>query len=178
MGKTIGIDLGTTNSCIAIMDGGEPKVIPNPDGGRTTPSIVAFTSDGERLVGQLAKRQAITNPQNTVYSIKRFIGRKFSEVTNEARMIPYKTTEGDGSAVFVEVAGQKYSPTEISAMEIQKVKEIRLDCDGDVILLQVEQQGGIACHTGRESCFYSKLEQGEWVETDAVLKSPDEIYKR
>ena len=122
MGKTIGIDLGTTNSCVAIMEGSEPKVIPNPDGGRTTPSIVAFSSDGERLVGQLAKRQAITNPQKTIYSIKRFIGRKFNEVTNEARMIPYKAVEGDGGAVFVEVDGQKYSPQEISAMVLQYLK--------------------------------------------------------
>src|SRR5712671_2478076 len=113
MGKTIGIDLGTTNSCVAIMDGNEPKVIPNPDGGRTTPSIVAFSNDGERLVGQLAKRQAITNPQKTIYSIKRLIGRKYSEVTNELKMIPYKVVEGEGAAVFVDVAGQKYSPQEI-----------------------------------------------------------------
>jgi len=122
MGKTIGIDLGTTNSCVAIMEGGEPKVIPNPDGARTTPSIVAFTRDGERLVGQLAKRQAITNPQNTVYSIKRFIGRRFGEVTNETRMIPFRVVEGDGSAVFVDIAGQKYSPPEISAMILQYLK--------------------------------------------------------
>ena len=122
MGKTIGIDLGTTNSCVAIMEGNEPKVIPNPDGGRTTPSIVAFTNDGERLVGQLAKRQAITNPQKTIYSIKRFIGRKFSEVTNETRMIPYKVVEGDGSGAFVDIAGQKYSPPEISAMVLQYLK--------------------------------------------------------
>jgi len=122
MGKTIGIDLGTTNSCVAIMEGNEPKVIPNPDGGRTTPSIVAFTNDGERLVGQLAKRQAITNPQKTIYSIKRFIGRKFSEVNNETRMIPYKVVEGEGSAAFVDIAGQKYSPPEISAMVLQYLK--------------------------------------------------------
>ena len=122
MGKTIGIDLGTTNSCVAIMEGSEPKVIPNPDGGRTTPSIVAFSSDGERLVGQLAKRQAITNPQKTIYSIKRFIGRKFGEVNNETRMIPYTVTEGDGSSVYVDVAGQKYSPQEISAFILQYLK--------------------------------------------------------
>jgi len=121
MGKTIGIDLGTTNSCVAIMEGSEPKVIPNPDGGRTTPSIVAFSNDGERLVGQLAKRQAITNPQKTIYSIKRFIGRKFSEVTNETRMIPYKVAEGDGS-VQVDIGGQKYTPQEISAFILQYLK--------------------------------------------------------
>ena len=122
MGKTIGIDLGTTNSCVAIMEGSEPKVIPNPDGGRTTPSIVAFSNDGERLVGQLAKRQAITNPQKTIYSIKRFIGRKYAEVTNELKMIPYKVAEGDGSGVYVDVAGQKYSPQEISAFILQYLK--------------------------------------------------------
>ena len=122
MAKTIGIDLGTTNSCVAIIEGGEPKVIPNPDGARTTPSIVAITKDGERLVGQLAKRQAITNPENTVYSIKRFIGRKFSEVTQETKMIPYRVTEGPSSSVLVEIAGQKYSPPEISAMVLQYLK--------------------------------------------------------
>src|SRR5512145_568209 len=100
MAKTIGIDLGTTNSCVAIIEGGEPKVIPNPDGARTTPSVVAITKDGERLVGQLAKRQAITNPQNTVFSIKRFIGRKFSEVQQEIKMIPYKVTEAPDGGVL------------------------------------------------------------------------------
>jgi molecular chaperone DnaK len=104
------------------MEGNEPKVIPNPDGGRTTPSIVAFTNDGERLVGQLAKRQAITNPQKTIYSIKRFMGRKFGEVTNETKMIPYQVTEGDGSSVYVDVAGQKYSPQEISGFILQYLK--------------------------------------------------------
>jgi molecular chaperone DnaK len=122
MGKTIGIDLGTTNSCVAIMEGDEPKVIPNPDGARTTPSVVAITKDGERLVGQLAKRQAVTNPENTVFSIKRFMGRKFSEVTSEKRIIPYKVTEADGGGVGVEIGGQKYSPPEISAMVLQYLK--------------------------------------------------------
>ena len=122
MAKTIGIDLGTTNSCVAIIEGGEPKVIPNPDGARTTPSVVAITKDGERLVGQLAKRQAITNPQNTVFSIKRFIGRKFSEVQQEIKMIPYKVTEAPDGGVLVEIAGQKYSPQEISAMVLQYLK--------------------------------------------------------
>ncbi|HET6462294.1 MAG TPA: Hsp70 family protein, partial [Candidatus Krumholzibacteria bacterium] len=121
MGKTIGIDLGTTNSCVAIMDGSEPKVIPNPDGGRTTPSIVAFSNDGERLVGQLAKRQAITNPQKTIYSIKRFIGRKHSEVGSELKMIPYKVVDGEGG-VYVDISGQKYSPQEISAFILQYLK--------------------------------------------------------
>jgi molecular chaperone DnaK len=104
------------------MEGSDPKVIPNPDGGRTTPSIVAFSNDGERLVGQLAKRQAITNPQKTIYSIKRFIGRKYAEVTNELKMIPYKVVEGDGSSVYVDMGGQKYSPQEISAFILQYLK--------------------------------------------------------
>ncbi len=122
MAKTIGIDLGTTNSCVAIIEGGEPKVIPNPDGARTTPSIVAITKDGERLVGQLAKRQAITNPENTVFSIKRFIGRKFSEVTQESHMIPYRVAAGADGSVQVEISGQKYSPPEVSAMVLQYLK--------------------------------------------------------
>jgi molecular chaperone DnaK len=122
MAKTIGIDLGTTNSCLSIIEGGEPKVIPNPDGGRTTPSVVAFTKDGERLVGQLAMRQAITNPENTVFSIKRFIGRKYSEVTNEIKTIPYKVSDGPDGQVQVEIEGKKYPPAEISAMVLQYLK--------------------------------------------------------
>jgi molecular chaperone DnaK len=122
MGKTIGIDLGTTNSCVAIIEGGEPKVIPNPDGARTTPSVVAITKDGERLVGQLAKRQSVTNPENTIYSIKRFIGRKFSEVTSEARIIPYKVAESNNGEVSVEIAGKTYTPPELSAMVLQYLK--------------------------------------------------------
>jgi len=122
MAKTIGIDLGTTNSCLSVIEGGEPKVIPNPDGGRTTPSVVAFTSDGEKLVGQLAKRQAITNPENTVFSIKRFIGRKFSEVSSEIQTIPYKVSEGSDGQVQVEIEGQTYQPAELSAMVLQYLK--------------------------------------------------------
>jgi molecular chaperone DnaK len=122
MGKTIGIDLGTTNSCVAVIEGGEPRVIPNPDGGRTTPSIVAFTKDGEKLVGQLAKRQAITNPKNTVYSIKRFIGRKHSEVTAEIDTIPYEVSAGSDGAVQVEIEGTTYQPPELSAMVLQYLK--------------------------------------------------------
>ena len=123
MGKTIGIDLGTTNSCVSIIEGGEPKVIPNPDGGRTTPSIVAFTKEGEKLVGQIAKRQAITNPTNTIFSIKRFIGRKFNEVTSELTTIPYKVTEGPDGRVQVEIEGKAYTPPELSAMVLQYMKE-------------------------------------------------------
>src|SRR5438270_6943452 len=101
MSKTIGIDLGTTNSVIAVIEGGEPKVIPNEEGGRTTPSVVAFTKTGERLVGQVAKRQAITNPENTIYSIKRFMGRRYEEVSEELKMVPYKV-ERDGDHVAVD----------------------------------------------------------------------------
>src|SRR6201998_2929252 len=123
MGKIIGIDLGTTNSCVAVMEGGEPKVIPNEEGGRTTPSVVAFTKTGERLVGQVAKRQAITNPENTIYSIKRFMGRKYDEVNEEMKMVPYKVTRAPNGDARVEVDGKLYSPPEISAMILQKLKE-------------------------------------------------------
>src|SRR4051812_35212366 len=121
MAKIIGIDLGTTNSCVAVMEGGEPKVIPNEEGGRTTPSVVAFTKSGERLVGQVAKRQAITNPENTVYSIKRFMGRRYDEVSEELKMVPYKVVkEGDHLAVE---AGKKHTPPEISAYILMKLKK-------------------------------------------------------
>ncbi len=122
MGKTIGIDLGTTNSCVAVIEGGEPKVIPNPDGGRTTPSIVAFSKDHEKLVGQLAKRQAITNPINTIFSIKRFMGRRRSEVDQETKHVPFKVLEGPDGEVQVELEGKSYSPPEISAMILQYLK--------------------------------------------------------
>jgi molecular chaperone DnaK len=112
MGKIIGIDLGTTNSCVAVMEGGEPKVIPNEEGGRTTPSIVAFTKSGERLVGMVAKRQAITNPENTVYSIKRFMGRRLNEVGDEMKMVPYKVVaKGDNIAVVAQ--GHEYTAPEV-----------------------------------------------------------------
>ena len=122
MAKIIGIDLGTTNSVVAILEGGEPKVIANEEGGRTTPSVVGFSKDGERLVGQIAKRQAITNPENTVYSIKRFMGRRFSEVTQEIKRVPFKVEEKGGD-VRVNVKGKLYSPPEISAMILQKLKK-------------------------------------------------------
>ena len=117
MGKIIGIDLGTTNSCVAVMEGGEPKVIPNEEGGRTTPSVVGFTKTGERLVGQVAKRQAITNPENTVYSIKRFMGRRFDEVSEELKMVPYKV-ERDGDNVVVVAQGKKNTPPELTSWVI------------------------------------------------------------
>ena len=123
MGKIIGIDLGTTNSVVAIMEGGEPKVIINEEGSRLTPSVVGFTKDGERLVGQIAKRQAITNPENTVYSIKRFMGRKYSEVQNEIKMVPFKVVETSNGDAVVEVSGKRYTPPEISAMILQKLKK-------------------------------------------------------
>lgn len=122
MAKTIGIDLGTTNSCVSVIEGGEPVVIPNPDGGRTTPSVVAFTKDGEKLVGQLAKRQAITNPENTISSIKRFMGRRYNEVTSELATIPYKVTQADSGDARVSLHGKEYSPPEISAMVLQYLK--------------------------------------------------------
>jgi molecular chaperone DnaK len=121
--KIIGIDLGTTNSCVAVMEGDSPTVIPNAEGGRTTPSVVAFSKTGERLVGQVAKRQAVTNPENTIYSIKRFMGRKFSEVSEESKMVPYKVVAAPNGDVQIQVESKKLSPPEISAMILQKMKE-------------------------------------------------------
>src|SRR5213083_2861174 len=123
MAKTIGIDLGTTNSCMAVLEGGEPTVIPNAEGGRTTPSVVAFTKDGQRLVGAPARRQQVTNPQNTVFSIKRFMGRKFDEVTEEMTIVPYEVDKGPNGDVRVQAEGKEYAPPEISAMILQKLKQ-------------------------------------------------------
>src|SRR5947207_9751955 len=122
MGKTIGIDLGTTNSCMAVLEGSEPTVIGKAEGGRTPPSVVAFTQGGERLVGTVAKRQAVTNPTNTVFSIKRFMGRKEAEVKEEESIVPYKVVAGPGGDARVEAGGKQYSPPEISAMILQKLK--------------------------------------------------------
>src|ERR687889_1563798 len=122
MGKTIGIDLGTTNSCMAVLEGGEPTVIENSEGGRTTPSVVAFAKSGERLVGTVAKRQAVTNPENTVFSIKRFMGRKEAEVRDEESMVPYKVVSGPNGDARVSAGDKQYSPPEISAMILQKLK--------------------------------------------------------
>ena len=127
MSKIIGIDLGTTNSVVAVMQGGEPIVIPNQEGARTTPSVVAITKTGERLVGQVAKRQAITNPENTVYSIKRFMGRRYDEVVEEAKRVPYKVAKGPHDDARVEIQGKVYSPPEISAMILQKLKSAAED---------------------------------------------------
>ena len=123
MGKIIGIDLGTTNSCVAVMEAGQPTVIANQEGTRTTPSVVGFTKGGERLVGQVAKRQSITNPENTVFSIKRFMGRRYDEVSEEMKMVPYKVARGDNGDARVEIGSKKYSPPEISAMILTKLKE-------------------------------------------------------
>jgi molecular chaperone DnaK len=123
MSKIIGIDLGTTNSVVAVMEGGQPVVIPNQEGGRTTPSVVGFAKSGERLVGQVAKRQAVTNPENTIYSIKRFMGRRFDEVSQEMKLVPYKIVHGDTDDARVDISGKKYSPPEISAMILGKLKE-------------------------------------------------------
>jgi molecular chaperone DnaK len=135
MAKVIGIDLGTTNSVVAVMEGGDPVVIPNAEGGRTTPSVVAFTKDGERLVGQVARRQAITNPTNTIFSIKRFMGRKEAEVQQEEKLVPYKVTSGSGGLAQVEVpnVGKTFTPPEISAMILQKMKQTAEDYLGTTV---------------------------------------------
>ncbi|HEY2647411.1 MAG TPA: molecular chaperone DnaK [Candidatus Acidoferrales bacterium] len=133
MSKIIGIDLGTTNSVVAVMQGGEPVVIPNQEGGRTTPSVVAITKTGERLVGQVAKRQAVTNPENTVYSIKRFMGHRFDEVTEETKRVPYKVTKGPHDDARVEIFGKAYTPPELSAMILQKLKTAAEDFLGEKV---------------------------------------------
>jgi molecular chaperone DnaK len=131
--KIIGIDLGTTNSVVSVMEGGDPVVIPNAEGGRTTPSVVAFTKDAERLVGQVAKRQAVTNPKNTVFSIKRFMGRRMNEVQEEIKKVPYKVVDGQNGLVAVEISGKRYSPPEISAMILQKMKQTAEDYLGQTV---------------------------------------------
>ena len=123
MGKIIGIDLGTTNSCVAVMEGNEPSVIINNEGQRTTPSVVAFTDGGERKIGNPAKRQAITNPNKTIFSIKRFMGEKYSQVTGDIARVPYKVVKGDNDTPRVDIDGRLYSPQEISAMILQKMKK-------------------------------------------------------
>ena len=135
MSKIIGIDLGTTNSCIAIMSGGDPEVIANSEGGRTTPSVVAVTDKDERLVGQIAKRQAITNPENTIFSVKRLMGRRFNskEVKNAMQRLPYKMTAAANGDVNVEIRGKSYSPPEVSAMILQKIKQTAEDYVGEPV---------------------------------------------
>ena len=133
MSKVVGIDLGTTNSVVAYLENGDPKVIANAEGGRTTPSVVGFGKDSERLVGQVAKRQAVTNPENTIFSIKRFMGRKYSEISEEAKMVPYKVVEAGNGDVRIEVRGKLYSPPEISAMILQKLKQAAEDYFGEKV---------------------------------------------
>ena len=131
--KIIGIDLGTTNSVVAVMEGGDPVVIPNAEGGRTTPSVVAFTKDVERLVGQVAKRQAVTNPKQTIFSIKRFMGRRMDEIKEEVKRVPYKVESGPNGLAAVEIAGKKYTPPEISAMILQKMRQTAEDYLGQKV---------------------------------------------
>ncbi|RLB70002.1 MAG: molecular chaperone DnaK, partial [Deltaproteobacteria bacterium] len=135
MGKVIGIDLGTTNSCVAIMEGGEPVVIANSEGSRTTPSVIAFTESGERLVGQQAKRQAVTNPENTLFAIKRLIGRKFDSeaVQKDMKISPFKIIEAENGDAWVEARDKKYSSPEISAMVLQKMKQTAEDYLGEKV---------------------------------------------
>src|SRR5574344_450679 len=133
MGKIIGIDLGTTNSCVSVMEGNEPVVIPNSEGRRTTPSIVGFMSNGERKVGDPAKRQAITNPHNTVSSIKRFMGESWEQVQNEIKQVPYKVVKSDNNAPRVDIDGRLYTPQEISAIILQKMKKTAEDYLGQEV---------------------------------------------
>ena len=135
MGKVIGIDLGTTNSCVAIMEGGKPRVIENSEGDRTTPSIVAFTKDDEVLVGQSAKRQAVTNPQNTLYAVKRLIGRRFDEkiVQKDIDMVPYKIVKADNGDAWIDAQGKKMAPPEISARVLMKMKKTAEDFLGEEV---------------------------------------------
>src|ERR1041384_8080254 len=133
MSKIIGIDLGTTNSVVAVMEGGDPVVITNEEGGRTTPSVVAFTKDGNRLVGQVAKRQSVTNPENTLYSIKRFMGRRYEEVEGEIKQVPYKVDKASNGDVRINVDGKQYSPPEIAAMILQKLKQSAEDYLGQKV---------------------------------------------
>src|SRR5437660_6820953 len=131
--KVIGIDLGTTNSVVAVMEGGQPAVIVNQEGSRITPSVVAITKEGERLVGQVAKRQAVTNPENTIFSIKRFMGRKFDEVSAEASRVPYRVVKAENGDAWIEARGKKHSPPEISAMVLLKLKQAAEDHLGEKI---------------------------------------------
>src|ERR1044071_9429807 len=135
MGRVIGIDLGTTNSCVAVMDGGKPKVIENSEGDRTTPSIVAFTKDGEVLVGQTAKRQAVTNPSNTLFAVKRLIGRRYEDdvVQKDVGMVPYKVVKADNGDAWVEVGGKRMAPPEISARVLTKMKQTAVDYLGEKV---------------------------------------------
>ena len=158
MSKIIGIYLGTTNSCVSVLEGGEPTVITNPEGGRTTPSVVAFAKDGDRLVGQTAKRQAVTNPENTIFSIKRFMGRMFKEVDNEISEVPYKVEKNSNGAVIVKANDKDYTPPEISAMVLQKLKQTAEEYLGeDVTDVNAANKYGQIVVVGRK--FYSTFFQ-------------------
>ena len=133
MGKIIGIDLGTTNSCVAVVEGGEPTVVPNAEGSRTTSSVVGFSKDGERLVGATAKRQSVTNPEATVYSVKRFMGRRFDEVPDERTRMPYSVVEGSNGQVSIGIGDKSHSPPEISAAVLQKMKQTAEDYLGETV---------------------------------------------
>ena len=133
MGKIIGIDLGTTNSCVAVLEGNDPVVIPNSEGRNTTPSVVAFVDGGERKVGDPAKRQAITNPKRTIYSIKRFMGETYDQVKNEIARVPYKVVRGDNNTPRIDIDGREYTPQEISAMILQKMKKTAEDYLGQTV---------------------------------------------
>src|SRR4028118_650185 len=133
MAKIIGIDLGTTNSCVAIMEGDQPKVLINAQGSRITPSVVAFTDKGERLIGQVAKHQQVTNPKNTVFSIKRFVGRRHKEVANEEKMVPYEVTGGADDYVKVKIKGKEYTPEQISSFILQDLKKTAEDYLGEQV---------------------------------------------
>ena len=166
MAKIIGIDLGTTNSVVAVMEGGEPKVIANEEGGRTTPSVVAFTKSGERLVGQVAKRQAITNPENTIYSIKRFMGRRFDEVSDEMKMVPYKVVR-QGDHVAVVAQGKEHTPPQISAMILQKLKKAAEDYLGGTVTEAVitvpaqDRRSGCEAHRERAHGCGARIRSGQ-----------------
>jgi len=134
MKKAVGIDLGTTNSAVSVMETGQPQIIVNSEGGRVTPSVVAINKDGERLVGQVARRQAVTNPENTVFSIKRFMGRRYDEVSEETQMVPYNVAKGSNGDVRINVRGKEYSPPEISAMILQKLKRAAEDHLGESVV--------------------------------------------
>src|SRR5438477_554045 len=176
MGKVIGIDLGTTNSVVGVMEGGSPIVIPNQEGSRLTPSVVAFTKEGEILAGQIAKRQAITNPENTVFSIKRFMGRRYDEVLQEIKLVPYKVVKAPNGDARVEVRGKQYSPPEISAMILRKLKEAAEAYLGEKVTQAVKKEHGIDLRRDRmalqrlkEAAERAKIELSTTIQTEINL---------
>ncbi len=171
MSKVIGIDLGTTNSCIALMDGKEAKVIENAEGSRTTPSMVAMTESGERLVGQPAKRQAVTNPENTLYAIKRLIGRRFDDpmVEKDRGLVPYKIAKGDNNDAWVEINGKKYSPSQVSAFILQKMKETAESYLGEDVTQAVITVPAYFNDSQRQA-LAAKVESGPEPDVDGVVR--------